>query len=368
MKQTKIILGATVIVLLVFISCGKKYEKKQKQPQVYSTSAVELQDAELQSVYPATLKGKSDIDIRPRIDGFIEAIYVDEGAFVRKGQVLFNINSPLAEQNVTTAEANVKSAAAQVNTANTNVLRLRPLAQKGIISSVQLTMAEDSYQTALSGLAQAEAALKNAKAMRNWTNVSSPVDGVISSIPYRIGSLVNSSNVLTTVANTSNVFAYFSLNEKELESFLNSIEGKTQQEKIKKLPDITLTLANGNVYPEKGRIETISGTINVTTGSAVFRAEFPNKQGALRSGTSGKVSIPYHLKNVFVIPQKATIAQQDKVLVYVVNGDTVSHRVISVLSTPDGKSYVVTNGLKAGERIVTEGVATLSNGAKIKVQ
>lgn len=368
MKLNKIVFGATVLMLFSLSSCGNNQEKEQTALQVYPTMLVSEQNAELLSVYPATIKGQEDIEIRPRIDGFIDAIYVDEGAVVKKGQQLFKINSPAAEQALTTAEANMKSAKAQVNTAKINVDRIRPLVEKEIVSNVQLLTAEDSYQAAMAALAQAEASLKNARATIGWTNVSSPVDGVIGSIPLRLGSLVSSANALTTVANTSNVFAYFSLNEKELDTFLDGIDGKLQAEKIKNIPEVTLTLADGTVYPEKGRIETITGTINVTTGSANFRAEFPNREGKLRSGKSGKISIPKSMENVFVIPQKATFAQQDKILIYVVQGDSVKQKVISVISTPDGKDYVVTDGLNNGERIVSDGIATLSNGKKISFQ
>ena len=148
----------------------------------------------------------------------------------------------------------------------------------------------------------------------------------------------------------------------------NNLDGKTQAEKIKNLPEVTLTLADGTVYPEKGTIETVSGVVDVTTGSANFRAKFPNNQGILRSGTSGTISVPKTMDSVFVIPQKATFSQQDKTLVYKVQGDSVVQNIISVIPTPDGQNYVVTNGLNDGERIVTDGLATLSNRQKIKVQ
>lgn len=368
MKLTKkIVFGTTALML--FVSCGNNQGQQEQAPaREYPTAVMQQQDADLFSVYPVTVKGKEDIEIRPRIDGFIDAIYVDEGSVVRKGQQLFKINSPQAEQALTTAQAGMKSAKAQVNTAKINVDRIRPLAEKGIVSNVQLVTAEDSYQTALAGLAQAEATLKNAQSTMSWTNVTSPVDGVVGAIPFRLGSLVNSSNALTTVANTSNVFAYFSLNEKELMSFLANLEGNTQAEKIKNIPPVHLTLADGTTYGETGRVETITGVINVTTGSANFRAEFPNKQGLLRSGTSGKISIPKKLENVFVIPQKATFAQQDKVLTYVVEADSVKQRIVSVVPMPGGKDYAVTAGLNSGDRIVTEGIATLTNGQKIQVR
>ncbi|GAE85378.1 efflux transporter [Bacteroides reticulotermitis JCM 10512] len=351
---------------LLFTSCGNKDNStRQVVAQKYPTTVVSEKTEKLLSVYPATVKGQEDIEIRPRIDGFIDAINVDEGAVVRKGQTLFRINSPQAEQALTTAEASLQSAKAQVNTAKVNVNRIRPLAEKGIIGKVQLETAEDSYQSALAGLAQAEAALKNARATIGWTQVTSPVDGFVGSIPFRLGSLVSSANVLTTVANTGNVFAHFSLNEKQLVTFLNTLEGNTQAEKIKNAPPVTLTLADGTVYEHEGKIGTITGSINITTGSANFRAEFPNKEGKLRSGTSGKVSVPRVIEKAIVIPQKATFSQQDKIVLFLAQGDSVVQKAISVLPTPDGKSYVVTDGLTVGDRIVTDGVATLSHGKKI---
>jgi len=366
MELTKIVCGASALLLLT-TSCGREQTANQETVQKYPVTVVTARNVELLSVYPATVKGQEDIEIRPRIDGFIDAIYVDEGSVVKKGEVLFKINSPQAEQALTTAQAQVMSAQAQVNTAQVNVNRIRPLAEKGIVGGVQLETAEDSYQTANAALAQAQAALKNAEATMSWTNVTCPVDGLIGEIPYRQGSLVNASNVLTTVANTRNVYAYFSLNEKELSAYLNTLEGTTQAEKIKNAPEVTLKLADGTVYDQKGRIETITGSVNTTTGSVNFRAEFPNKEGKLRSGTSGNIFIPRYLDNVIVVPQKAAFAQQNKTLLYQVQGDSVIQKSVDVLPTPDGKSYVVTNGLNPGDKIVSDGIVTLSHGKKIAI-
>lgn len=367
MNVKKIVFGA--IALMVITSCGKQSNPMMggdnKEPQPYKTQVLAEQDAQLESVYPVTIKGKDDVEIRPRIDGFIDAIYIEEGSVVKKGQSLFLINSPSATQALTTAQAQIESTQAQVNTAQLNVDRIKPLADKGIVSATQLETYQNALLAAKAGLAQAKAQLNNAQATVSWTKVISPVDGVIGSIPFRQGSLVNSSNILTMLANTSNVFAYFSLNEKALTEFLNVLEGKTQAEKIKNSPEITLTLANGSVYEHKGKLETITGVVNVTTGSASFRAEFPNAHGELRSGSSGKVSIPRTLHNVFVIPQESTFALQDKLLVYKVQGDSVVQKTILAYPMPDGKNYAVTQGLESGDRIVTNGVATLSNGTKI---
>lgn len=366
--KTKMVLCG-MIALLGFASCGNKKQADQDTPaQEYPVMVMSERSAELQSVYPATIKGQEDIEIKPRVDGYIEAIYVDEGSVVKTGQVLFKINSPSSEQALISAQASVNSAKAQVNTAKLNVDRYRPLAEKGIVSDVQLKTYENAYETAVASYEQAEATLKNAQATMSWTSVTSPIDGLVGSVPYRKGSLVNSSTTLTTIANTGSVYAYFSLNERKLMDFLNEVEGITQSEKIKNMPSVSLILADGSEYEEKGRIETITGTVDVTTGSASFRAEFSNKSGKLRSGTSGKIIIPKILDNVFVIPQKATYMQQDKVLVYKLEGDLVKQQIISVLSMPNGQEYAVTGGLSSGDKIVSDGVATLRNGMKIAVK
>lgn len=369
MKTKMILCGVTT--LLGLVSCGNSSQTNQEvstQAQQYAIMTVTRQNANMQSVYPATIKGQEDIEVKPRIDGNIETIYVDEGAVVKSGQILFKINSPSSEQALSSAQASVNSNKAQVNTAKLNVDRYRPLAEKGIVSEVQLQTYENAYETALASLEQAQATLKNAQATMSWTSVTSPVDGVVGSIPYRKGSLVNSNNTLTTIANTKNVYAYFSLNERKLADFLNGVEGATQSEKIKNIDPVSLILSDGSEYNEKGRIETITGTVNITTGTASFRAEFSNQSGKLRSGTSGKIIIPKTLCDVFVIPQKATFNQQDKVLIYKLEGDSVKQQAISVQTMPNGQEYAVTDGLSDGDKIVSDGVATLRNGMKISVK
>ncbi|MDD4515484.1 efflux RND transporter periplasmic adaptor subunit [Massilibacteroides sp.] len=356
-----------VFALFLFSSCSKKAsDNKTSATQNYPELKLSKQSATLSTTYPVTLRGKVDVEIRPRVDGFIEAVYIDEGAVVKKGQVLFKINSPSSEQMYLSAKASLNSAQAQLNTSKLDVERIRPLAEKGIVSNVQLQMYENAYQSALASLEQAKATLMQAEATKNWATVTSPVDGIVGTIPFRIGSLVNSTSSLTTVANTSNIYAYFSMNEKVLSEFLNTLDGETQKEKIKNAPELTLRLADGSTYAEKGKLETISGVVNVTTGSANFRAVFPNRQGLLKSGTSGKIDIPRIMDNVLIIPQAATFAQQDKVLTFKVQGDSVVQKNISVIALNDGKNYVVTDGLADGDVIVESGVATLFNGKKIK--
>lgn len=364
MKLSKLFYGAFALILLA--SCGNKTQgNRQASTQKYPTTEVVSQPIELTTTYSATLKGQQDIEIRPRIDGFIDAIYIDEGSVVKKGQQLFKINSPQSEQALTSAQAAVTMAQAAVNTAKINAERIKPLAEKGIVGMIQYETAKDNYESALAGLDQAKANLKNAKAMIGWTNVTSPVSGFVGAIPLRLGSLVNSMNVLTTVANVDSIYAYFSMNEKDFTSFLSELEGETQAEKLKNAAPVSLTLANGKVFEEKGKIGTITGSVNVSTGSVSFRAVFPNKNYELRSGMSGRITIPTQIDHALVIPQKAVFEQQNKTLVYQVQGDSVALKSITVLPAPDGKHYVVTNGLNEKDVIVTDGIVTLFHGKKI---
>lgn len=326
------------------------------------------EDVTLETTYPVNIKGQIDVEVRPRIDGFIKQIYITEGSTVRKGQSMFKIDSPSAEQGVVAAQSALTSAQATLSTAKINVDRMRPLADKGIISITQLQTYENQYASAQATYASAQATLRQAQSVLSWTNVVSPADGIVGSIPYREGNLVNSANVLTTIADTRNVFAYFSINEKQLMALSTSLEGKTLQQKARNMPPVTLTLADGSAYSEPGKIEAISGVVNPATGAATLRAEFPNKLGLLRSGASGRIAIPRILTGVFRVPQKSTMSMQDKTLVYKVQGDSVVRTVITVEPTPDGQDYAVTGGLAEGDRIVSDGIATLSQGMKITPQ
>lgn len=356
-----------IIGLVIFNSCNRSSGERPASAKEYPTLEMVKQNTILHKTYPATVKGQEDIEIRPRVDGFIEEIYIDEGSVVKKGQPLFRIDSPQSEKEYISAQAQVESAKATVNTALLDVERVRPLSEKGIISDVQLKSAQNAYESALASLAQAEATLRNAAATLSWANITSPVDGIVGTIPYRQGSLVNSQNVLTTVANTGNVYAYFSINEKDLMEMCSRFGGISQESIVGNMPKVTLLLPNGDEYTEKGTIETIAGVVSTTTGSVNLRASFPNTNNFLRSGISGKIILPFEIEDVYVIPQEATFALQDKVMVYTVQSDTVRAKTISVLALSDGRHYAVTGGLSERQTIVSGGVATLNDGAVINI-
>lgn len=364
------ILAASIIIA----SCGNKNDKSAQAggaPQVkeYKTLTLELKSATLYTDFPASIQGQENIEIRPRVEGYIEKIYVDEGAVVKAGQPLFKINAPEYEQQVRTASASIKSAQADLSSAKLAVNKVKPLVEKGIISKYDLESAQYTYESALATLAQANAALVNAKTNLGYTTVTSPVNGVVGSIPFRLGSLVssNTADPLTTVSSIGNVYAYFAMNEKALLSFTKSGTGASLEQKIKQLPAVSLLLSDGSTYPEKGRIETVNGLINTETGSVNIRARFPNPKGIIRSGSSTTVRIPNEVKDVILIPQSATFELQDKMFAVTVGKDGKTKNVnITKLENTAGNYYVVTEGLKAGDQIVLEGVAALKDGSEIK--
>lgn len=370
-------LFSLVLLMLAMSACGKNSKQVGNTPastRVYPVQELTKQTAVLESVFPVTLRGEEDAEIKPRVNGYIDKVYIDEGAVVKKGQALFSINSPSSEQDLASAKAALETAVAGLNTAALDVERVRPLAERNIVSEVQLQTYENAFATAEARKREAEVALRAAQATTGWTTVTSPIDGIVGSIPYRNGNMVTSTTTLTTISQTNTIYAYFSLNEKTLADLLETLEGETQAEKIKNIPEVTLLLANGSIYPQKGKIAAISGAVNSQTGSVSLRADFPNKNNLLRSGASGRVSIPSELHDIFVIPQKATFTRQDKVVVYKVvkdvfnENDSTVQTIISVQALSDGKNYAVTGGLNEGDRIVSDGVATLGNARIIKTE
>lgn len=361
-----------VAIMAVAFSCSKpQQDAGGMAPQVkeYLVQEINPDSITLYKDFPATLQGEQTVEIRPRISGYIEEIRVDEGAYVKKGQILFRLNSNDIQAQVRSAEAQVKVAESQVATAKINVEKTKPLVEKDIISPFQLETVETALQAAGAQLAQANANLANAKANLQYTIITSPTDGVIGTFPYRVGSLVSSSinEPLTTVSNTSSMLAYFSMNETDFFRLTHGIEGKTTLEKLESLPEVELVLPDNSIYERKGKVETASGIVDKQTGAVNIRASFPNTDGYLRSGGSGRVRLPENLKNVLLIPQKASYEIQGKHFVYLVdNENKVTNTLIDVLSGNLKNVYVVTSGLKAGDKIVIEGIGSLRNGMEIK--
>lgn len=366
----RLLLLLTLLSGLVACSPKKEDAKEGTQkPATYKVLPVKRGFITLYNDYPATLQGQNVVEIRPKVDGFIEQLYVDEGAVVRQGQPLFRISNPQFQQDLVTAQAGVSSIEARVAEARLQVLKTRPLVEEGIISKYQLQSAELALRAQEAALAQAQAAVANARTNVGYTLIASPVDGVVGLLPQRQGSLVSSNMAtpLTTISSTGNIYAYFAQNEKDLLQFSRSHTGATLQQKLAALPLVTLILADGTEYGSKGRVQTASGLISSATGSVSLRAVFPNPQGILATGGSAIIRIPQHLENVILIPQSATYELLDKRMVYVADNQNKLHSVaITVTPAPGGNLFVVNEGLQEGDRVVTEGLIGLKDSMAIQ--
>ena len=354
--------GVGLLVCGLLCSCGKKEQVQQgaQAPEIAVTT-VQPTTAEYQNSYPATIKGKTDIAIRPQVTGFITKVNVDEGQRVHKGQTLFTIDQVQFQAAVDQAQANVNSAQSAVSTAEITEQNKKMLLDKNIISQTEWQMAANQLAQAKAALAQAKAALVTAKKNLAYTVVTAPSDGVVGTIPNREGSLASPSSTqpLTTISDNSQVYAYFSLGEKDLLSLAEG--GKSSVEAgVKSFPKVKLELADGSIYPIEGTVATVSGVIDNSTGAASARALFDNPSGILRSGNTGQIIVPRVSEQVLVIPQKSTYELQDKRYVYTLNDSNMTVPTeITVQPYDDGRTYVVTSGLNAGDRVVTEGVGTV---------
>lgn len=352
--------SASVALLTACGGAGQQQQMQQQAPEI-ATMVVEKGTSDLMSAYPATIKGKTDIDIRPQVSGFITKVHVDEGQRVHKGQVLFTLDQVQFQAAVDQAQAAVALAQTGVNTAALTAKTKQQLYEKNIISEYENQLAQNSLAQAEAQLAQAKAGLVTAQKNMAYTVVTAPSDGIVGKIPNREGSLASPSMAqpLTTVSDTGDVYAYFSLTEKDLLNMTNN-GASTLEERLKSMPEVQLRLADGSIYPYTGKIATVSGMVDNTTGSSTVRALFKNSNGMLRSGSTGQVLVPNHLENIISIPQKATSELQGKKFVYVVNdSNMVSSVPVEISPVDDGKNYVVLSGLEPGQRIVIEGVGTV---------
>lgn len=318
--------------------------------------------------FSASVEGSKDIEIRPQVDGYLDKIFVDEGAQVRKGQPLFRINDRPYSEQLNNARASLAAAKANLANAEINVSKLTPLVQNNVISDVQLKTAKATYDASRASVEQARAMVQAAEINVGYTLITAPVDGYIGRIPFKTGSLVGTTTAeaLTVVSEIKEVYAYFSLTERDFLRFKNEFAGNTIEEKIKGMPPVELMLADGSIHSQKGKVETVSGQFNNSMGSISFRASFPNTDRSLRSGNTGKVRIPHTLKSVLVIPQEATFELQDKVFVFLLaDSNKVVSKPVSIAGT-SGNYYLIDKGIDPGQKIVYAGLDRLRDGAIIQ--
>lgn len=364
---------AAVALAVILYGCSSSAGNEpayQPQTQTLPVVAVNALPATTYKEFTASIEGTKDIEIRPQVNGYIERIFVDEGAHVKKGQDLFQINNRPYLEAFNNAKASLTAAKANLSTAEINVSKLKPLVESNIISEVQFKTAQSAHDAAKANVAQAEAMVENARISLGYALIKAPADGYIGRIVSKTGSLVGTSTAepLTVLSDINKVYAYFSFSENDFIQFKNDFTGKSVEEKIKQLPEVELALSDNSIYPDKGKVEMVSGQFNNTTGSISLRAIFPNTEGLIRSGNTGKVRIPRSSNSDLVIPQEATFEMQDKVFVFALtDSNKVSSTPIHVAGS-SGNYYLVDKGIAPGQKIVFSGLDRLQDGAVIQPQ
>ena len=346
-------------VAATLVSCGGGGGRPQFGDNEFPVLAVGTSSADMQSTYPATIKGVQDVEIRPKASGFITQINVKEGQTVGAGQVLFVIDNETAQQQVRQAQAAVNTAQQQCNTAKLTYENSKKLHESRVIGDYELRTSQNSFEVAQAQLAQAQAALASAKEQLSYCYVKSPAAGVVGTLPFKKGALVSSSNVLTTVSNNSSMEVYFSVTEKAAMQL--------QAAGLQSLPSVKLLLADGTTYGHEGKVTKMSGVIDQATGSVQLIALFQNPERVLKSGGAGTIVIPRQATDAIIIPQSCVSEVQDKKFVYLLGSDNkVKYSEIKVDAQNDGNNYIVTEGLKTGDKYVTNGITKLTDGMEIK--
>jgi membrane fusion protein (multidrug efflux system) len=359
MKKSKILLFVASALLVA--SCGKSGGGRPSfGDNEYPVVTVGTSSAAMQTTFPATIKGVQDVQISPKVGGFITRIFVKEGQTVSAGQVLFEIDNATYQATVRQSQAAVNTAQASVNTAKLTFENTQQLHQNKVVGDYELQTAQNSYESAKAALAQAQAALANAKEMLSFCYVKSPAAGVVGTLPLKVGALVSAASVLTTVSNNSSMEVYFSMNEKDALEMSKSGNG------LNTLPGVKLQLADGSIYGHEGKVAKMSGVIDQATGTVQMIAVFPNPERLLKSGGSGSIVIPRDQTSAIVIPQSCVTEVQNKKFVYVLGKDNkVKYTEITVDPQNDGNNYVVTGGLQVGDKYVTNGITKLSDQMEI---
>ena len=350
---------------LMLSACG--LDLPQETQSSFETMTVKKTDIELPYKFSAKMKGSNDVTITPQASGQLMKICVTEGQQVKKGQTLFIIDSRNARLELEAAQANLQAAKAQENSAKLEYESNRNLYDKKIVSSYMLSNSENAYKQAQAAVAQARAAVNRAKVELGFCTITAPVSGVTGSIPVRVGDQVSPMSELTILSGNTTMYAEFSVNEAIIEEMVHyGINADEMDKYIAELPEATFVMKNGTKYPHKGRVVSLTGVVNSETGSLTAKVSFPNPDGHLYSGIQGTIVMSFAEKNVIVITQSAVVRLQDKSQVYKVKADSTATAVeIKTLDTGNGKDFIVTTGLKVGEKIITTGANNVTEGQKV---
>lgn len=364
----KFISGSVIACgLFLLQSCNKNEPPQQFPPMELPVSKIENGNGLVSKEYPASIEGVTDVEIRPQVSGYLHKVYVDEGAYVRAGQPLFQIDSRIYAEQYNTAKAGVSVASANLANLKIDLERKKELVKESIVSNIQIQQAQAAYDGAKASLTQAEAAVQSARINLDFCTIKAPVSGYLSRINYRLGSLISPNGVepITVLSDSHEVNVYFSMSENDFLTFQNSQVGSTIQEKIEKSPLVGLQIADGHLYEEKGKIDAVEGQFNSNTGSVTFRAKFNNPKNIIRGGNTGKIIIDQHFDNVIMVPIASTVNIQDKVYIFSLDKQNKAVQKAIEVSGKSGTNYMVSSGIKAGEPYVVSGFERLQPGMPV---
>lgn len=356
------------LIALFLASCAdKNASAPASAPATLPVLNIAYQSSITDTEYPVAIQGKTDVEIRAQVSGTLDKIFVDEGAYVTAGQPLFKINDNPYRQQYNNATASLNAAEAAVINAQLEVEKLLPLVQNKVVSDYQLKTAKANLAIAKATVAQSKAVVATAQINLGYTTIKAPVSGYIGRLPRKQGSLISPSDpeALTKLSDIKEVYAYFSLSENDFINFKSQYKGNSVNDKLKGLAPVSLVLSDNTIYTEKGRIDMVDGQFDKTTGAITLRAKFPNANGLLRSGNTGKVKISMQHQNAIVVPQEATIEIQDKIYVFLVDKKNAVTRQPVVVSAKSGTDYLIKEGIVTGDRIVLKGFENLPDGATI---
>ena len=358
----------SLLLAVLISSCNNKAEIPVPAAPSLPVLTLKSESTATSVAYPAAIQGTVDVEVRSQVNGNLDQVLVDEGAYVRKGQALFKINDRPYREQLNNALANLHAAEAALINSDIEVDKLNPLVKNKVVSDYQLKTAKAMQKVAMANIEQNKAMVASARINLGYTTITAPVSGYIGRLYKKQGSLISSADVeaLTTLSDVHEVYGYFSLSESDFINFKKTYAGNTLSEKLKNLAAVELVLADNSIYEKKGVVDMIDGQFDKNTAAITVRATFPNANGILRSGNTGKVRLQIQHDDAILIPQSATIEMQDKVFAFTVNAKNEVTKTPITISGKSGANYLISEGLKAGDKIVLSGIDKLQEGQLIQ--
>lgn len=374
MNQKSVFSTTLLGLSLAFLSsCSQNPEQNNPAaaaPMEVPVMKLQTATGTISKSYTGSIEGIVNVEIRPQVSGYLYKIFVDEGATVKKGQALFQVDDRIYREQYKTAQSAILAAKANLATIKIDLDRKKELVSNNLVSTLQVEQAQASYDGALAVLAQAMSAFESAKINLEFCTIKAPVSGTIGRIHYRLGSLISPSGVepLTLLSDTHAVYTYFSMSETDFVNFQEQLSGSTISEKLKSAAPVTLLTATGKPFTQKGKIDAVEGQFDKNTGSITLRAKFDNPNGELRTGNTGKIVIEEQIEDILLVPIAATTAIQDKIFAYTIDKDGKAAQTPIVVRGKQGTDYLVREGLKSGDQIITNGLSFLQNGTPVSIK